>query len=210
MKHVLQSLVLTVMLSMASGRVVGAAVTPPCVGDCHGNGATSIDSLITLVGVALGTSAPASCPLGVPEGAQINVALLIEAVNNALRGCPAARATPTLEPINTPTHTPVPTASDAQCPTGQHLACHSGSGRGGGYRRICSCVVNPPPVCSTAWGTRIQAGTSTILYDVNMVHAPDACSAHATVVSCDVAGVLSPANATGYPTCVTVSGDPDD
>ncbi|HVN29633.1 MAG TPA: hypothetical protein VMT64_14140, partial [Candidatus Binataceae bacterium] len=51
------------------------------------------------------------------------------------------------------------------CPSGQHQVCHGGSGRGGGYHTTCSCVNNPPPVCVTAWGTQILAGTSIILYD---------------------------------------------
>ena len=90
------------------------------------------------------------------------------------------------------------------CPAGQHAVCHGGSGRGGGYRSTCTCVNNPPPVCVTAWGTQIQAGTSIILYDTYIVYAPDTCSAHGAVVSCDLSGVLSPPNATGYPVCNVV------
>ena len=88
------------------------------------------------------------------------------------------------------------------CPPGQHAVCHGGSGRGGGYRSTCTCVNNPQPVCVTAWGTQIQAGTSIILYDTYIVYAPDTCSAHGTVVSCGLNPVvLSPPNATGYPVC---------
>jgi hypothetical protein len=87
------------------------------------------------------------------------------------------------------------------CPTGQHQVCHGGSGRGGGYRSTCSCVNNPPPVCVTAWGTQILAGTSVLLYDVNIVYAPDTCTAHATTVSCGLDLVLSPPGATGYTVC---------
>ena len=90
------------------------------------------------------------------------------------------------------------------CPSGQHQVCHGGSGRGGGYHSTCSCVNNPPPVCVTAWGTQIMAGMSIILYDTYTVNAPDTCSAHATVVSCDLNLVLSPPNATGYPVCDVV------
>jgi hypothetical protein len=93
------------------------------------------------------------------------------------------------------------------CPVGQHAVCHSGSGRGGGYRSFCSCVANPPPVCVTAWGTQIPAGTSIILYDTYTVLAPDTCTAHGMVVSCDLNAVLSPPNATGYPVCNVVSAD---
>lgn len=96
------------------------------------------------------------------------------------------------------------------CPPGQHAVCHGGSGRGGGYRTTCTCVNNPPPVCVTAWGTQIVAGTSTILYDAYIVYAPDTCTAHGTVVSCDLNGVLSPPNATGYPVCSVVIPDEED
>jgi len=93
------------------------------------------------------------------------------------------------------------------CPAGQHAVCHGGSGRGGGYRSTCTCVNNPPPVCVTAWGTQIPAGTSMILYDTYTVYAPDTCTAHGMVVSCGLNGVLSPPNATGYPVCNVVSAD---
>jgi len=96
------------------------------------------------------------------------------------------------------------------CPTGQHAVCHSGSGRGGGYRSTCTCVNNPPPVCVTAWGTRVQAGTAIILYDTYLVHAPDICIAHATVVFCGLNGVLYPPDATGYPVCNVVYGEAGD
>jgi hypothetical protein len=56
----------------------------------------------------------------------------------------------------------------------------------------------------TAWGTQILAGTSIILYDAYLVAAPDTCSNHATVVSCDLNLQLSPPGATGYPVCNVV------
>ncbi len=96
------------------------------------------------------------------------------------------------------------------CPPGQHAVCHGGSGRGGGYRTTCACVNNPPPVCVTAWGTQIAAGTSIVLYDTYTVYAPDTCSNHGMVVSCALNGVLNPPNATGYPVCTVVSDASDD
>jgi len=100
------------------------------------------------------------------------------------------------------------TSADAiTCPVGQHAVCHSGSGRGGGYRTTCSCVNDPPPVCRTAWGTPIAAGTSIILYDAYTVYAPDTCTAHGMVVSCDLSGVMSPPDAVGYPVCTVRSPD---
>ncbi len=93
------------------------------------------------------------------------------------------------------------------CPTGQHAVCHGGSGRGGGYRTTCSCVNNPPPVCVTAWGTQIAAGTSIVLYDSNVVYAPDTCTAHGMVASCSLTGELIPPDAVGYPVCNVLSPD---
>jgi cysteine-rich repeat protein/predicted outer membrane repeat protein len=59
----------------------------PCVGDCDGTGSVTIDELITLVNIALGTAQASACPHGVPSGAEVDVALIIHAVNVALNGC---------------------------------------------------------------------------------------------------------------------------
>jgi hypothetical protein len=40
-----------------------------------------------LVNIALGSAEPAACAAGIPSGSQVNVALIIQAVNNALNGC---------------------------------------------------------------------------------------------------------------------------
>ncbi len=58
-----------------------------CVGDCNNDGAVTIDELITLVNIALGTAQPSACPHGIPSGAEVDVALIIQAVNAALIGC---------------------------------------------------------------------------------------------------------------------------
>jgi hypothetical protein len=47
----------------------------------------AINDLVTLVNIALGTALPSVCPDGIPSGATVNIALLIQAVNNALNGC---------------------------------------------------------------------------------------------------------------------------
>ena len=131
-------------------------------------------------------------------------------MDNTLDGCPGLPTTPTATPFAaTLTSTPTVVASPGMCPTGQHRVCHSGSGRGGGYHKVCTCVVNPPPVCRTAWGTTIAAGTSVTLYDVFTVSAPDTCAAHGHLVSCSADGVLTPSDATGYPICQVVGGDDD-
>ena len=60
-----------------------------CVGDCDGNGDVTVNELITLVNIALGYAPPSACPNGVPSGRQVNIALIVQAVNNALYGCGA-------------------------------------------------------------------------------------------------------------------------
>jgi hypothetical protein len=42
--------------------------------------------------IALGTTQPSVCAAGIPNGAEVNVALVVRAVNDALNGCPAIEA----------------------------------------------------------------------------------------------------------------------
>jgi pimeloyl-ACP methyl ester carboxylesterase len=58
-----------------------------CIGDCNGDHAVTIDELVTLVNIALDTAPPSACSLGVPTGAEVNIALIIAAVNSALNTC---------------------------------------------------------------------------------------------------------------------------
>lgn len=71
-----------------------------CVGDCRGDRQVTIDEIITMVGIALGgcpsggsccASIEAWCSSG-PAG--VTVTCIIEAVNNALSGCPMLPPTP--------------------------------------------------------------------------------------------------------------------
>jgi hypothetical protein len=59
----------------------------PCVGDCDGSGEVAIDEILVLVNIALGNADVPACPHGVPSGDQVDVALILRAVNNALSGC---------------------------------------------------------------------------------------------------------------------------
>jgi hypothetical protein len=52
-----------------------------------GGGSVTIDELITLVNIALGNAQASACPHGVPTGAEVDVTLIIQAVNHALNGC---------------------------------------------------------------------------------------------------------------------------
>ncbi len=61
----------------------------PCVGDCDGTGNVTVNEIITLVNIALGNAEASACVHGVPSGAEVDVTLIIQAVNNALNECPA-------------------------------------------------------------------------------------------------------------------------
>jgi DNA-binding beta-propeller fold protein YncE len=67
--------------------VFGTSAAPPCAGDCDGTGRVTSDELLTLVNILLGTAEASVCPRGIPTGAKVNVALIIQAVNTALNGC---------------------------------------------------------------------------------------------------------------------------
>jgi YVTN family beta-propeller protein len=69
--------------------VTTAMVPEPCVGDCDGNGAVSVDELVRNVAAALGIAPPAECPTSDVNGdGQTTIDELVAAVNNALKGCP--------------------------------------------------------------------------------------------------------------------------
>lgn len=69
-------------------------VAPPCTGDCDGDGAVAINELLLGVNIALGNNAIDACPpLDADGDGGVSIAELIDAVGNALTGCPpAARA----------------------------------------------------------------------------------------------------------------------
>jgi hypothetical protein len=66
-----------------------ATAPQACIGDCDVGGSVTVDEILTLVNIALGTAQPSACLHGVPSGADVNVALIIQAVNNALSDCGA-------------------------------------------------------------------------------------------------------------------------
>lgn len=67
----------TTVLSFVSG----------CVGDCDASGDVTVNELLTLVNIALGNAPLSACPSGVPSGREVDITLIVEAVNNALNGC---------------------------------------------------------------------------------------------------------------------------
>jgi len=61
---------------------------PPCTGDCDGVGGVTIDEIVTLVNIALGTTSVAQCSSGDANGdSEITVDEILTAVNRALNGC---------------------------------------------------------------------------------------------------------------------------
>ena len=102
-----------------------------CTGDCDGSSDVDVTELITLVNIALGNGGV--CPNGIPDGATVDVGLIIQAVNNGVNRCSvaaptatpsvvtAATQTPTrtdaLTPTRTPTQAPQPTPSSTPAPS---------------------------------------------------------------------------------------------
>ena len=60
-----------------------------CIGDRDGSGSVTVNELLTLVNIALGDAEPPACAHGVPSAVEVNVAVISQAVNNALNGCPS-------------------------------------------------------------------------------------------------------------------------
>ncbi|MFQ5668032.1 MAG: hypothetical protein ACE5I7_16580 [Candidatus Binatia bacterium] len=71
--------------------VPAPSLTPPrrsCVGDCDDSGAVTIDEVVTMINIALGTAPPAACTAGDANGnGDITVDEILAGVNNVLNGC---------------------------------------------------------------------------------------------------------------------------
>ena len=61
---------------------------PSCAGDCSGLGQVTVPDLITLARIVLGEADASACPAGIPSGGHVDVVLITQAVNNAVKGCP--------------------------------------------------------------------------------------------------------------------------
>ncbi|HVO24217.1 MAG TPA: hypothetical protein VMW56_11370 [Candidatus Margulisiibacteriota bacterium] len=93
-----------------------AVVSPICPGDCLQQGMVTINDLIKMVNIALGTEDYRDCPVGDGNGDNaITIDEIVQAVSNALTGCPAAAATAT--PTPTPTATPTETGTSTSTAT---------------------------------------------------------------------------------------------
>jgi hypothetical protein len=111
-------LFLGVLLGAYPGRGVAA-----CTGDCDGGGTVTVNEVITMVDIALGSSPPATCAPGDADGSgDITVDEIVAAVNNALDTCPLPTATPTFAPSSsTPTSTSTPRPTSTPTPTSTPL-----------------------------------------------------------------------------------------
>jgi outer membrane protein assembly factor BamB len=65
-----------------------------CVGDCGDTGTVRINDLILGANIALGLQPPSACAAFRNSQGLVDIAQLIQAVNNALQGCPSATPTP--------------------------------------------------------------------------------------------------------------------
>lgn len=86
-----------------------ATAQPACIGDCNGDGAVTVDEVITMVNIALGTAEVGACPAGDGDSSgDITVDEIVTGVTNALEGCAGE-----IDPTPTPTQevTPEPTAT---------------------------------------------------------------------------------------------------
>jgi hypothetical protein len=82
-----------VALSLTLGIAPRTARAAACTGDCDGSGDVTVNEIIILVNMALGTQTQLSaCPHGIPANitdvSQVDVTVIITAVNAALNGCP--------------------------------------------------------------------------------------------------------------------------
>ena len=95
-------------LLLGSLAILLATPSLACVGDCNGNGAVSIDELVTGVNMALGSQPTSVCTaFDVNADGSVVVSELVAAVNNATGSCPL---TPT------PTATPSPSVpAETRC-----------------------------------------------------------------------------------------------
>ena len=65
------------------------ATPSTCAGDCDGGGDVTVNEIILLVNIDLGTADASACPDGIPSGTSVDITLIVQAVNNALNNCSA-------------------------------------------------------------------------------------------------------------------------
>ncbi|GBD25487.1 hypothetical protein HRbin30_00810 [bacterium HR30] len=76
--------------ALATAPSAAAAV---CVGDCNGDREVTIDELVTMVNIALGTQPVAGCLAGdANNDGEVTIEEIVTGVNHALSGCPPSEA----------------------------------------------------------------------------------------------------------------------
>ena len=161
------------ILSLAAGLVASgvgrpAAAQSPCVGDCRNERSVTVDSLLILVNIVLGTSEAAECSSGLPSGeASVDVSTIVRAVHNALNGCPplpTASPEPSSSPTAPPTETPEPTSTVTPTGTATVVPVH-----------FCDL---PGSVRTTAEGITVVPGGVSSEIDPRFLQLPDGFCAH--------------------------------
>lgn len=91
------------MTILLGGQTFSAGVAHAlCVGDCNNDGEVTVDELVTMVNIALGTIHVSTCQAGdANHDAEITVDEIIAGVNNALMGCTTGTPAPTVTPTPT-------------------------------------------------------------------------------------------------------------
>lgn len=111
-RHAVAAYVAVGLLFAATALAESEPLTP-CVGDCDSSGDVTVDEVITMVNIGLGTAEAASCPAGDSDGSgSVTVDEIVTGVTIALEGCPDdvdPTPTPTVEVTAEPTETPTPT-----------------------------------------------------------------------------------------------------
>lgn len=82
-----------------------------CVGDCDGRGQVAVNNIVMLIGIVLGEQPAEACAHGLPGGSEVDVTVIVKAVNHALDGCPVPTQTET-ETVAAATETPSPTQTE--------------------------------------------------------------------------------------------------
>ncbi len=171
--------------------VAFSALGSVCAGDCGGTRSVAVNDIIALASITLGEADVSACRGGIPAGATVTVALIVEAAGNALAGCPTAEATPTPTATMTgatpaATVTPSPSAAASASVTSTPSPPPAGTATptpGAGTPSPTGTVVahfcdRPGSVQTTAEGVVVVPGGPASAPDLSFLHLPVGFCAH--------------------------------